>query len=338
MDGIGQEQQQQNRAAVIEVLGRDGQVRSVHKIERWPATIGRSPLCDVVLDDAHLAGAHAELVWAGEGGAQLQLLPSLNGGWHGERRLQPGESAALDGTAQFQLGATQLRWRSSAAPLAPEVPLEKHQHRSVKPSVLWLALALPIWLLSLAFEQWLGSDPGTPLIDYATPVLGPLGAVIAWAALWALVTQLFQHRFPFGTHLRRVLAWLLAMYAVSLVVPALAYAFSLPRLLGLEELVTAIGSAALLWWHAVVVWPRARQRLGVVLGVLLVLGMSLTIARRQEQQHWLGPNYMSALPPPALRLATPKSPETLIDELKPLQAQLARQAQKDNDQAPAEEE
>ena len=337
MDGIGQEQEQ-HRAAVIEVLGRDGLVRSVHKIQRWPATVGRSPDCDVVLDDPHLAAEHAELRWNEGTGPQLQLLQSINGGWLGERRLAAGQSAALEGTVQFQLGATQLRWRSTAAPLAPELPLERHQHLMVKPSALWLAIALPIWLLSLAFEQWLGSDPGTPLIDYATPVLGPLGAVIAWAALWALVTQLFQHRFPFGTHLRRVLAWLLAMYAVSLVVPALAYAFSLPRLLGLEELVTAIGSAALLWWHAVVVWPRARQRLGVVLGVLLVLGMSLTIARRQEQQHWLGPNYMSALPPPALRITSPKPPETLIDELKPLQAELARQAQKDNDRAPADEE
>ncbi len=181
-------------------------------------------------------------------------------------------------------------------------------------------------------------DPGTPLIDYTAPVLGPLGAVLGWAALWALVTQLFQHRFPFATHLRRVLAWLLALYAVGLLVPALAYALSLPRLMAVEEVVTAVGSAALIWWHAVVVWPRARRRLGIALGVLLVLGVGLTIARRQDNQYWLGPNYLSALPPPALRLASPKPPESLLDALKPLEAQLAKQAKKDNDQAPAEEE
>jgi len=326
------------RAAVIEVLGRDGQVRSIHKIRGWPATIGRSPECDVVLDDAHMAGAHAELDWTDDAGPQLRLLPSVNGGWHGDRRLIAGEATALGGAALFQLGATQLRWRSTAEPLVPELALERHQHRVVKPSALWLAIALPVWLLSLVFEQWLGADPGTPLIEYATPVLGPLGAVVAWAALWALVTQLFQHRFPFGTHLRRVLAWLLAVYVIGIVVPGLAYAFSLPRLLAVEEVVMALGSAALIWWHAVVVWPRARRRLAIVLGVLLVFGMGLTIARRQEQQHWLGPNYLSALPPPALRLASPKPPEALIDELKPLREKLARQAAKDDDQAPAEDE
>ncbi|WP_144006703.1 FHA domain-containing protein, partial [Pelomonas sp. KK5] len=93
--------------AVIEVLGRDGQVRSVHKIRRWPASIGRSPECDIVLDDAHMAPAHAQLQWNGAAeGPQLQLLPSLNGGWLGEHRLAAGASAALGGTALFQLGAT----------------------------------------------------------------------------------------------------------------------------------------------------------------------------------------------------------------------------------------
>lgn len=326
------------RAAVIEVLGRDGQVRSIHKLQTWPASIGRSPDCDIVLDDAHMAGAHAELDWTEDAGPQLRLLPSINGGWLGERRLATSEAAALGGQALFQLGATQLRWRSTAQPLAPEQPLERHQHRVVKPSALWLAIALPVWLLSLAFEQWLGADPGTPLIEYAAPVLGPLGAVLAWAALWALVTQLFQHRFPFGTHLRRVLAWLLAFYVLGNVLPGLAYAFSLPRLMAVEEVLMAFGSAGLIWWHAEVVWPRARRRLAVVLGVLLVFGMGLTIARRQDQQHWLGPTYLSALPPPALRLVSPKPPEALIDELKPLREKLARQAAKDDDQAPADDE
>ena len=161
MDGIGQEQQerqqeqQQHRAAVIEVLGRDGQVRSVHKIRRWPATIGRSPDCDVVLDDAHTAAEHASLIWNEGSAPQLLLLQSINGGWLGERRLAAGQSAALDGAAQFQLGATQLRWRSTAGPLPPELPLERHQHLTVKPSALWLAIALPIWLLSLGCRRGL---------------------------------------------------------------------------------------------------------------------------------------------------------------------------------------
>ena len=124
---------------MIEVLDRAGQVRAVHKILQWPARIGRSPDCEIVLDDGHLAPAHAELQWREEeGGARLALLPSLNGGWFGDKRLHAGESAALAGTALFQLGATQLRWRSTAEPLAPELPLERHQHRVIERRNVWL--------------------------------------------------------------------------------------------------------------------------------------------------------------------------------------------------------
>ena len=38
-------------AAVIEVLGRDGQVRRCHRVQAWPLAIGRSPDCELVLDE-----------------------------------------------------------------------------------------------------------------------------------------------------------------------------------------------------------------------------------------------------------------------------------------------
>ena len=323
-------------AAVIEVLGRDGQVRSVHKIERWPARIGRSPGCEVVLDDSHLAAEHAELLWTPEEGPALRLLPSLNGGWLGERRLRAGDAAALSGPALFQLGATQMRWRSAADPLPAELPLQAHQLRALKQPAFWLPALLVFWLALLGFEQWLSLDPGAPWVAYASPVLGPLAAVLAWAAIWALVTQLFQHRFPFTSHLRRVLVGISGLQLVGWSLGLLAFAFSWPRLMVLESMLVPAGGVALLWWHASLVWPRAKRTLALVLGGLLIGGLVLTAARRQEQQHWFGPAYLSVLPPPGLRLVAAKPPSALIDGLRPLQAELARQAAKDNDQPSAE--
>lgn len=338
----GQDQRQVKpaRAAVVEVLGRDGQVRAVHKPQAWPARIGRSPDCEVVLDDAHLAAEHAELSWdedGEDGGARLRLLPSINGGWLGERRLQGGDAAELAGTALFQLGATQLRWRSTAEPLAPELPLAKHQLRVREGRLLWLPVLLAAWLLMLGFDQWTSLDPGSRWIDYSTPLLGALGGVLVWAALWALVTQLFQHRFPFATHLRRVLLGLIVLTVLDVLLPALAYAFSLPRLLALDAVLAPVGLAALLWWHAILVWPRARRGLALGLTTMLAVGAVLTVARGLQRQHWFGPPYMAQLPPPALRMVAPKPPEALIDSLKPLREQLARQARKDNDEAGGDE-
>lgn len=329
-----------DRAAVIEVLDRAGQVRAVHPIRQWPARIGRSPGCEVVLDDAHLAGAHAELHWSEEegGGASLRLLPSLNGGWLGERRLQAGEQVALAGTALFQLGASQLRWRSTAEPLAPELPLEKHQQRDPARRGGALTALLLLFLAVLGIEQWLKLNPGAPWIDYGVPVLAMLAAVLVWAALWSLVTQLFQHRFPFAAHLWRALLGLLALQLLDTALPALAYAMSWPRLMALEGIGSAAVLAALLWWHASLVWPRGRRRLAFGLVALLGLAGVVNVAKRQNEQYWFGPSYLSQLPPPALRLVAPKTPAALIDSLRPLEAELAKAAARDKDDGGADEE
>lgn len=322
-------------AAVIEVLGRDGHARAVHRVSGWPVRIGRSPACDLVLDDGHLAGTHAQLELApeGEGGGidaqpRLTLLESRNGGWLGRRRLAPGESVALAAGAVFQLGATQLRLRRASDVLAPEQPLLSMVLAPRVPALLGL---LGLWLALLWFDQWSALNPGSAWIDYAGAVLVPLALLLGWAGLWALVTQLFQHRFPFATHLWRALVGVAGLHVLSFGLPLLAYAFSLRPLLALDALLFPAGLALLLWWHAVLVWPRGRRALAWAFGGLLFGALALTVAKRQEQQYWFGPPYLSALPPPQMRMVAPKSPEALLDAVRTLEAELARQAGKDAD-------
>ncbi|MEJ6006462.1 FHA domain-containing protein [Paucibacter sp. AS339] len=336
-----EQEERQQRIAVIEVLGRDGHPRLVQRISQWPARIGRAPRCELVLDDGHLAAEHACLHWDEQGGPRLEMMASLNGGWLGEARLQPGQRVDLGDTELFQLGTTHLRWRRDSETMAPELPMQQHQLRAAKVAAAWVPGLLLLWLGLLWFDQWSGLNPGSPWIEYSGAVLLPLIVLLAWAALWSLVTQLFQHRFPFVTHLRRALIGVTGLHLVAVLLPLLAYAFSLPRLLVLDALAFPCGVAALLWWHASLVWPRARHGLALAVGAGLLTLLVLTVARRQEQQHWLGPAYLSSLPPPSFRLVEPKPTTTLIDALKPLEAELARQANKDNDSpsvdAPAED-
>ena len=326
---------------IIEILDREGQVRAVFKptpdVEGATVRIGRSPACDIVLDDTHVAGEHAELRMT-EQGIELVLLPSLNGGWIGEKRLVTGEAAALGAEAHFQLGATHLRWRSVDAPLTPEVPLAQHQHRTVPRSLWWGPALILLWLGLTSLDRWLASDPGGKLIDYAWPLLGPLAAVLAWAAVWALVTQLFQHRFPFGKHLRRVVVWLCVMEGIDYLLPGLAYAFSLPRLSALSELIMPVAATFLIWWHASLVWPRAARSMAVAMVVLLALGLGLRMAQRTDEQHLFGPRYMSALPPPALRMVKPVPPEKLLEEMREMRGPLDKMAKKDSDAAAGPED
>ncbi|MDT9000253.1 FHA domain-containing protein [Paucibacter sp. APW11] len=317
-------------AAVIEILDRDGRVRQSHKVQGWPLSVGRSPECTLVLADPHLAGFHAELHWT-EQGPELQMLDSINGGWLGRQRLQPGQRSAWPTTTVLQLGASLLRLRTSLEALPEERPLSQPETSRSHLRHLWVPALASLWALLLWYDQWANLDPGARWTDYAGPVLWPLAIVAGWAALWSLVTQLFQHWFPFHAHLKRALIGLTGLHLLGMALPVVAYAFSVPRLMALDSLAFPCGIAALLWWHASAVWPRARRGLAMVLVAMLLLGFGLMAAKRSEQQHWFGPAYLSNLPPPALRLVAPKTPEQLLDSLRPLEAELARQAGKEND-------
>lgn len=316
-------------AAVVELLGRDGRAVLVQRVTQWPARIGRSPACDIVLDDGHLAAEHAELVATPEGGVRLRLLESRNGGSVAGRRLAAGEEAELPAGGAFQLASSSLRLRRASDALAPE------QLLIVQPTRHWALV--PALLLALLFFQWVDRwsalDPDSRWIDYASPLLAPLAFVLGWAGLWSLASQIFQHRFPFTTHLRRALLVLVVLQVLEWVLPAVAYAFSWPRLMVLEALATPVAVAALVCWHARLVWPGARRTLNIGIAAMLLLGLGLQVASRQEQQYVFGPPYLATLPPPVLRLAPTESPEALIESLKPLKAELARQAHKDNEGA-----
>lgn len=321
-------------AAVVELLGRDGRASLVQRVTGWPVRIGRSPACDIVLDDGHLAPEHAELHRDANGAVRLKLLPSRNGGQVGRQRLAAGDEAPLPTGGVFQLAGCTLRLRTAADPLPAEhlLIVDKTRHWAL----------VPLLLLSMLFFQWVDRwsavDPDARWVDYATPLLGPLAMVLGWAGLWSLASQLFQHRFPFTTHLRRALVVLVALQVLEWVLPVIAYSLSWPRLMVIESLSTSVAGAILVAWHARLVWPGARRILGGGLAVLLLLGLGLQVGNRQEQQYVFGPPYLATLPPPALRLASPQPPETLIESLKPLKAELARQARKDNEGAGDDDE
>lgn len=314
-------------AAVVELLGRDGRASLVQRVAGWPVRIGRSPACDIVLDDTHLAAEHAELQLAPGGGVRLRLLDSRNGGAIAGRRLGAGDEAMLPEGGHFQLAGCSLRLRTSSDVLAPE------QLLIVQPTRHWALL--PALLLAMLFFQWVDRwsavDPDARWVDYAAPLLAPLAFMFGWAGLWSLASQLFQHRFPFTAHLRRALVVACAYDLLDWLLPGIAYSLSWPRLLALQSLMLPLGFAFLVAWHARLVWPGARRTVGVGIAALLLLGLGLQVGGRQEQQYVFGPPYMASLPPPALRLASPKPPEALIESLKPLKAELARQARKDNE-------
>lgn len=343
-------------AAVIEIIDRDGHCRETHRVRAWPLRIGRSPHCDLVLSDPHVAAEHALLHWgrdehaaelsteaSAEPSAEardderpvLELLPSHNGGWLEQRKLAAGSRETWPASEVLQIGTTRLRLRTSLDALPDEQAVSAADwpvKRTRRPA--WaLPTLLAAWVVILLIINWAGDDGSATWVDVVSLLLKPVAAALIWAAVWALITQLFRHWFAFGAHLWRVVVAGLAFVVLGAVVPLTAYMFNLPRLLVIDQLAMSVGGAALLWWHASVVWPRASRRVAVGVGAMALIGLVLTVGGRGEQQYWLGPSYMATLAPPALRLAQPTSVDSFVDGMDKLEAPLLRQAVKRNEQA-----
>lgn len=306
--------------ALLELLDRDGRVRTSLPVTRWPLRVGRAFDNDLVLDDPHVAPYHAVLDVDADGQVQLLQLPSLNGSHLGRRRLAEGERAALTpGDAAWSAGLSRLRLRLAGEPLEPERPLQRAGGRL--PTVL-LGLLLWGWLM---VDRFIHLDPGAEAMDWLAPLLGIPVGIVGWCLAWALASKLFQHRFDFWPHLGVAVIFGLAIELVDLVMPALAASTGWSWPSRIDVGISAALALAMVWSHARLVLPNLRRALSLVAvagyvasaGVLMALNL-------QKDDRWFSELYVSTLPPPALLFARPVSRETFLGESAALRGRLDR--------------
>ncbi len=256
--------------AVVDVLDRDGRARVTLPVRRWPVTIGRAVGCDIVLDDPYVAPRHATL-GEQEGGLQIVVGETVNGAWHGKRRVAAGERIALAGGDVIQIGGTRLRIRRAADTLAPERRWVPEASGSVRTAML-LALLFTAWN---AGELWLRDDPGGRVTDYLPVLIGGPVAVVIWAAFWSVGSKLIRHRFDFWSHTRIALLAMLAMSAAALILPVFAFTsgWAWPSRIG-PIAVSAIAWAAV-GAHINRLLPGRPRVLAVVMASLFVVGFGL---------------------------------------------------------------
>ena len=290
--------------------------------------IGRSLACELNLDDAHVAAEHATLTIHAEPHATLTLLPSLNGAWQGLHHGRAGEHLEWPADGVLQLGHTRLRLRHAAAPLAPELAPLQSSRRGLPSWLQMLLLVLAVGGLT-TLDFWLGASPDVPWSAHLRPLLALGAAVSVWAALWALLTQLFQRRFPFQLHLRRTLQVLLAVTVADGLFNMLAFAFSASWLLVPATLMPAFALAGLVVWQGRIALPRRRRALnGLVLGALMVWLVFSWIGQDSLQHRWR-PAYSATLLPPPLRAAPLRPVDALLQDAAALREELAAKAKRD---------
>lgn len=319
----------ERRLALIELLGRDGQVARTVDVWRWPLTLGRALDNDVVIDDPHLAPQHARLAPAEDGTLRLHALPSQNGVQLGGHAVA-GPTPLPAGSALLQMGATRLRLRLPGETLAPEVPLPRSPRGTPRPLVSGLA----VFALLLGVH-WLTLDPGADYSAWLPALIGLPAGLAAWCGLWALMSKLFQHRFDFGGHLRIALPWLLALTFTDLSWPMLTAAIAAPGPWKLGNMLEGVLLALMVHAHLRHLLPLHRRAVAASVATLAVAGMALSAALTwRSTDSLVATPYMSTLPPPALRLAGTAPSTALVQDMAPLAETLAaraRQARADDE-------
>ncbi|MBI5256172.1 MAG: FHA domain-containing protein [Burkholderiales bacterium] len=310
----------EDRLALIELQERDGRVQRTLDVHHWPLTLGRALDNTLVLDDPHVAPAHASVAPGEDGQLLLSVGHTANGVLLDGRPLAAGACVPLPPAgAHLQLGTTRLRLRLRGEALAAERPLRQP---GTRPRVV--ALQAAALMLLVTAGHWIALDPGADFTAWLPLLFGaPLG-VVAWCGAWALLSKLFQHRFEFWGHLCRVLPWLLAMELTESLLPTVAASLAWPWLWQLSVPAVAALGALLLHSHLRYVLPQHGRVVSfAVVAMTLVFGaVSLATVYRNTDSLARSP-YMSTLPMSGLRLGGTVPVPALVAAMAPLEARLA---------------
>lgn len=306
------------KLAVVEVLDRDGHVRTAFPVWRWPVTIGRAIDCDVVLDDPHAAARHATLLDADET-LSLAVGTTINGIQLKRRQLKSGEAVTLGHDEVFQIGTTRLRVRLASEHPAPERPLVPDTSHPR----LQVAAMAALFLAWTAGGFWLRSDPGARVSEYLAVVLASLLMITVWIGFWSVASKIVQHSFEFARHARIALLYSLIISAASVGLPLAAYAIGWPLLSRIGLLTVGALGAAMVLAHLTLILPAYRRVLVASVVAVFVTGAGLFIVRNyQTYERPFSELYVSTLAPPAFRLVHGVSPAQFIDDSRSLKGTL----------------
>jgi hypothetical protein len=304
-------------AVMVEVVGRFGQVRARHKLTRFPATLGRAPSSDVVLEEADVSANHARVVRADDGTLALEDLGSSNGVRLARKRVA---RVVLGPVTDVRLGSAHLRFVALDAPV-PKTTLFRLSRLD-----RWAAVGLGFaaFALSVVLEEWyLKSTRVRPSEVVETVVALGVMVVGGWAFVWSLASRVAHGKSKVLGHLA---AGFFAFAGFQLIDQLFPYVTSVLRLPPLaSDLVTGLAVDAVLGWlvfqnlSRVVTW-RPRRLVVTVLALLaLVSGVAVTTQVANAGKYSSALPLSQVQPPPALLLGPVASDADLHARIAALQ-------------------
>jgi hypothetical protein len=309
----------------LEVLEGDV-VHSRHRLERFPATVGRGYGNDVILDDPKVSGAHLRIERAEDGGLVVRDAGSRNGTFRVEPWARLAEMA-LTQDARVQVGDTVLRFRGRSyeveATLVAEAAVGPRQRFFERPQAFVAALGAA--MVASATSTYLTSYQKTDWGELLFSVLLPTALTLFWAGCWSLASRIARRQFHFRVHGAIGSLVLLGFICIPGALTVLGFSLSLGAGFQWLGLMAYLGLVAWgLFWHVRYVTRWESRRLGRMIAAM-VLGLGALIQAQElfgNEEFSTAMGYPRSLLPASFQLMPASSLEEFFAETTALQAQV----------------
>lgn len=305
----------------IEILSRSRDVAARLRLSGPEVRIGRGYDNDVVLDDPYVAERHLRVFRDPDGRLVAEDVGSANGLFL-DRDNGRQQRVVVDGERPIRIGHTYLRIRE-AGHAVPRERVAGPQTR-IGPVALTAALGVLIFAIEL-LSFWL-AETGEPRASrYLLPLLGLAGGIVAWVAVWALLSRIFSGRARFGRNLLVALSGLLVLtlYNEFAHFSAFALTWRIPTAYAYVALWCIL--AAVCFFHLRELGQTRLRLKGAVIAALLVLAVGIQTLWQSEALHDSGQqNFVRRLMPPVFRLVPVRDEGNFFAAIEQLKTRLDR--------------
>lgn len=273
----------------LEEVDRRGNLQERHRLENFPATIGRGYRNAVILSDRYVSPEHAAIVRDELGALWVEDRSSTNGLFQDGSRVQ---RAALGPGTRFQVGRTHFRVCTPDQAVDPVIRdevlprgwLETLGTRSG--ALLVFAATVLVTMTNL----YLKSYSRVTTLQLLTQALGIMFVVIVWVGAWSLVNRVVAQRFAFLPHLALASVAMIALILLQSGAEYLEFLFAPGRLLRWTETgIKALMLAALLYGHLAIIGAVARARRFVFAAAVSAVIFGFVELNRYADHGWYNP-------------------------------------------------
>ncbi|XXF74985.1 FHA domain-containing protein [Myxococcaceae bacterium GXIMD 01537] len=309
----------------LEVMEGDG-VQSRHRLERFPATVGRGYACDVILDDPKVSATHLRLERTEAGAVVVRDVGSTNGTFLVDP-WTPLAEVTLAPDLRVAVGDTVLRFRGRSHAVertfVGAAPESSRKRFFDQPALFPSALAALVLLSVLTAH--LGNYHKTDWSELTVALMVPVTVAFFWAGAWSVASRIARRQFHFRAHGSIGGLSMLGITGVPLFLSAATFSLSLgPTVLLLQAAIYLMLLSWTLYWHLRYVTRWSPRRLKFVLAAVFAVFTLMTQADSllDKEEFSAELPFNRRLLPPALRLAPARSVEDFFLETDGLQRQV----------------